>query len=218
VRNREPSHASDPQVWTMLTRLMVLTVLSLGYAASAAARDADLAQSPVADGGAARAVASDSLPDGPADEIKVPDEAATAIPRVDAPGVKGRGPRHSQRLTAEQIIDGRVRRLAKALELDEAQQARLREVLRSERQQINSMWRENPHPAADRVGPMLAILDRTREEIRAMLTEEQSKKYPAAVPRGSTAPANADLDYWMRLTQPAPREDGVRQTDPLTTD
>jgi hypothetical protein len=206
----------------MLTRLMVLAALSVGYVASPAARGADLAQSPVSDGAAARAAASDTLPaeagtpaadsrrDGPADETKAPDEAATGIPRLDAPPLRGRGPRHPQRLTPEQVIDERIHRLAKILELDEAQQARLREVLRSERRQINSV-RENPHPGADRVGPMLAILDRTREEIRAMLNEEQRKKYPAAVPRDSTAPATADVDYWMRLTQPAPREGGAQE-------
>jgi len=96
------------------------------------------------------------------------------------------------------------------LALDEAQQARLRAVLQSERQQINRVLRDNPQPGADRVGPMLAILDRTREEIRAMLNEEQRKNYPAAVPRDSTAPANVDVDYWMRLTRPAPPEGAVQ--------
>jgi hypothetical protein len=119
---------------------------------------------------------------------------------------RARGPRRPpQRLTAEQALNERVHRLTQALELNEAQQVRLRAVLTNERQQILKL-RTDPHPEGDQVGAALAILDRTREEIRAMLNEEQKKKYPAAVPRDMTAPANADVDYWMRLTHPAPAQ------------
>lgn len=207
----------------MLTRLSVLAALSVGYAASPAAWGADLPQSPMAYAAAEEVAMGDTLPaepgspavdsprrNEPAHEAGTPDEAAIGTPRSDVPRVKGKGARNLQRLTPEQVIDARVRRLAKMLALDEAQQARLRAVLQSERQQINSIWRDNPHPGADRVGPMLAILDRTREEIRAMLNEEQRKNYPAAVPRDSTAPANVDVDYWMRLTRPAPPEGAVQ--------
>jgi hypothetical protein len=60
---------------------------------------------------------------------------------------------------------------------------------------------DNPRPGADRVGLTLAILERTREQIRAMLNDEQKKKYPASVTRELIAPADADT--WLKLMQPA---------------
>jgi hypothetical protein len=135
------------------------------------------------------------------------DGAAAAVAAVKSDMPRAGGPRHPpQHLTAEQALNERVSRMTRALELNEAQQARLREILTNERQQIMKLRTDNPHPGAERVGPALAILDRTREEIRAMLNEEQKKKYPAVVPRDMTAPANADVDYWMRLTHTAPTQ------------
>jgi hypothetical protein len=146
------------------------------------------------------ALRPDSSVDGAAAAQNGP---AAEAAKSNAP--RARIPRHpSQRLTPEQALDERVLRLTRALELDEAQQARLREVLTNERRQIMKLRTDNPHPQADRVGPALAILDHTREEIRAMLNEEQKKKYPAPVPRSATTAASADVDYWMRLMQPAP--------------
>jgi hypothetical protein len=138
--------------------------------------------------------------------------AADALQR-DAPaasdpaGARAKVPRHPQRLTAAQVIEERVRRLTRVLDLNETQQARLAELLESERREIRRVWTENPRPQADRTGPTLAIIDRTRNEIRAMLNDEQKKKYPAAVPRDSLAPANADTEYWLRLIQSVPRQD-----------
>jgi hypothetical protein len=173
----------------MLSALIVLAALALA-SADAAAASTDPVQATTIEGAAAQAPQDD----GPARQ------AATE----DALPVKAKAPRHPQRLTPEQVIDERVQRLARSLDLDETQQAKLRGILENEHRQISTVRTESPPAGVDRVGLMLAILDRTREEIRAMLSEEQRKKYPAAVPRGSTAPASADLDFWMRRTQPPP--------------
>jgi hypothetical protein len=34
-----------------------------------------------------------------------------------------------------------------------------------------------------------------------VLNDEQIKKYPAAVPRDQTAPAQADLQHWLQLQE-----------------
>jgi succinate dehydrogenase flavin-adding protein (antitoxin of CptAB toxin-antitoxin module) len=120
---------------------------------------------------------------------------------------RARASRHPQRLTAGQVTEERVRRLTKILDLNETQQTRLKELLEDERRDIWKVWTENPQPEADRTRPTLAILDRTREQIRAMLNEEQKKKYPAAVPRNSVGPAHADADYWLRMTQQQPKQE-----------
>lgn len=144
--------------------------------------------------------------DASTDQATAPEDSTAGALRTDALPVTAKGPRHPQRLTPEQVIDARVHRLATSLDLDETQQRRLREVLENERRQIRELRTGNPHPGADRIGPMLAILEKTREEIRAMLTDEQRQKYPASLPQNTTAPANADLDYWIRQTQPGPQQ------------
>jgi hypothetical protein len=184
----------------MLTGLVVVAALASGYAGSARATGADPDQATIANAPAAEAPAAD----GVAKEVAAADGSANGESQEEVPRVRGKGPRHPQRLTREQVIDERVHSLAKSLELDGTQQAKLREILENEHRQISQVRTGTPPAGVDRVGLMLAVLDQTREEIRAMLNEEQRKKYPAAVPRGSTAPASADLDYWMRRTQPPP--------------
>jgi hypothetical protein len=124
---------------------------------------------------------------------------------------RARAARHPPRLTANEALDERVRRLAKSLDLDETQQARLKELLEDERRDIWKVWTENPQPEADRTGPTMAILDGTRDRIRAMLNEQQKKKYPAAVPRDTTGPAHADPEYWLRLTRQQPKPDAEQE-------
>jgi hypothetical protein len=184
----------------MLTRLIVLAGLALGCAGGVSAKGAEPLQAPPSEASAPEAPGAA----GPANEAATPDGSARGASQEEAPGVRAKGPRHPKRLTPEQVIDERVRSLTKGLELNEAQQAKLREILQNEHRQLNQVRTASTQAGADRVGMMLAVLERTREEIRAMLNEEQKKKYPAVVPRGSTAPASADLDYWMRRTQPAP--------------
>lgn len=171
----------------MLTALIVVGALSGGSTAAATA-----AERPEQDASTSEATA--------------PEESTPGALKTDALPVMGKSPRHPQHLTPEQVIDARVHRLATSLDLDETQQRRLREVLENERRQIQELRTGNPHPGADRIGPMLAILEKTRQEIRAMLNEEQRQKYPASLPQNATAPANADLDYWLRQTQPGPQQ------------
>jgi Spy/CpxP family protein refolding chaperone len=132
-------------------------------------------------------------PEGPnatdTSEAPARDSRATAVPRQA---------RH--RSTAQGFED-RVRRLAKGLDLDAAQEAKLRALLDNERRQIARIRSGGTQPDSERVGATLAVIDHTREEIRAMLNEEQRKKYPAAVPRELLGAPHADVEYWTRLTQ-----------------
>jgi hypothetical protein len=110
---------------------------------------------------------------------------------------------------ADQVNETAVRRLTRILELDAGQQVRLREILDNQRRQIRKVWADTAGYGSDRVTPTRAVLERTREEIRAMLNEEQRKKYPAAIPQEGLAPARADVEHWIDLTQPgAPQRAG----------
>ena len=108
---------------------------------------------------------------------------------VQAPGRQV--PRHG--------LEDRVRVLAKALDLDAKQQSELRKVLEDQREQVRKVWSDTSVPAAYRVSATEAIGDRTADRIRALLNEEQRKRYkPPRVSRdalaGSTPP---DVEAWM---------------------
>jgi len=109
-----------------------------------------------------------------------------------------RPPAHA---TVGQRINETVRRLTRSLDLNPEQQAKLRQILLDQRQQTLRLRSQSLEPGADRVGMNLAILDRTKERIRAMLSEEQRKKYTTDVPRDQTAPAQADLQHWMEIQE-----------------
>jgi hypothetical protein len=104
-------------------------------------------------------------------------------------------------------VEDRVRLLTRSLNLDSKQEPRLREVLEEERASIRRVWTDPERINQDRVTPTLAIFNHTKEQIRAILTDEQRKKYPAAVSHDALAPAQADRDYWIRLTQPRMGQD-----------
>jgi hypothetical protein len=47
----------------------------------------------------------------------------------------------------------------------------------------------------------MGIADQTKARIRAMLTAEQKEKYTTDVSHEMTAPAQADLQHWMRIQE-----------------
>jgi hypothetical protein len=151
---------------------------------------------------------------GPA--VPAPDAAASpGLPTTPAPdGVTPRPVRHGpgRHLTAAQSIDESVHRLTRGLDLDPGQQERVRQILVEQRRQIMRLRSGESAVSGDATGRMLAIYDQTRARIRAMLNDEQRKKYPAAVPRDQTAPAQADLQHWMQLQESRRKqEDGASQ-------
>ena len=140
-------------------------------------------------------------PAAPASEVAAKPAGADAA----APRVLRHGPvRH---LTIAQSIDESVRRLARGLDLDPGQQVRLRQILVDQHRQMMKLRSGASGVSGDVTGTMLAIYDQTRARIRAMLNDEQLKKYPAAVPRDQTAPAQADLQHWMQLQETKRKQD-----------
>jgi hypothetical protein len=141
-------------------------------------------------------------------DAPLPTAAAAATPEASAeppaPNVETPRVSHHQpvrRLTVGQSIDENVRRLSRGLNLDLGQQVRLRQILVDQHAQMTQLRSRGSGVSADVTGPMLAIYDQSRARIRAMLNEEQLRKYPAAVPREQTAPAQADLQHWMQLQE-----------------
>ena len=112
--------------------------------------------------------------------------------------------RHAPRHAAGASLDDRVKMLAKALALDAKQQAELRKVLESQREQVLAVWNDASLPAPYRVSATQAISDRTADQIRALLNEEQKKKYnPPKQPHDAAQSAGKlGVEDWMNIGKP----------------
>ncbi len=100
-------------------------------------------------------------------------------------------------------IDHRVEVLTKALDLQPSQQENLRKIFADQRDAVRKIWSDPRLLPAERAPATRAVEDRTSDEIRAMLNDEQRKKYnppkPAAKP-GSPADA-PNVAKWMEATR-----------------
>jgi hypothetical protein len=161
---------------------MWLLVVTIGVAATCRAGDP--------------ATGSNASPAAPtADETTAPDVAAPVTPRRYTHN------HATRRLTVAQGIEESVQRLTRGLDLKPDQQERLREILMDQHRQMMRLRKGGFGASDDATGAMLSIYDQTRARIRALLTEEQLKKYPSAVPRDQTAAGQADLESWLKMQE-----------------
>jgi hypothetical protein len=100
-------------------------------------------------------------------------------------------------------IDDRVKVFAKNLDLNEAQQAAVKKIL-EQRQQETLRLRQDPSISGSaRIERLRALQDTTVERIRAVLNDEQKKKYdPLAVRRIQPAPNQRSVEDWLKVTTP----------------
>jgi len=96
-------------------------------------------------------------------------------------------------------LEDRVATLTKALDLDAKQQAALRKVLLGQREQMQRIWSDQSMPSANRIALTRAVTKQTADQIRALLNEEQRKKYdpPPQGDPGRTV-GNAHVEDWMK--------------------
>ena len=100
-------------------------------------------------------------------------------------------------------IDGRVAILTRALGLSAAQQVQLTKVLESGRKQINQVWSDATVPAPYRISATRAIEEKTADQIRALLNDDQKKKYnpPRQPHRMGPGADEPSVEDWMKATQ-----------------
>ena len=122
--------------------------------------------------------------------------AAEAGSRVQA--VKRHVPRH----TLKSGIEGRVKMLSRGLGLDPKQQAELRKVLEGQRDQVQRVWNDPSLSGPYRVIATQAISERTADQIRALLNEEQRKKYNPPKQPHDPAASKPDVEAWMNAITP----------------
>jgi hypothetical protein len=116
--------------------------------------------------------------------------AGAARPQLQAP-------RRYRRLT----IDDQVKGLAKNLDLNDTQQAAVKKILEQRQQATLRIWREDS--GSDRISRIRALQLRTAEQIRAVLNDEQKKKYN---PLGQRPPQQTSpqpsVEDWLKATTP----------------
>ena len=176
--------------------LTSLATLSLALCAPCRAGDAPVGVSTAST--ESLAPVSPATPDASAPEV--------ATPRVSHHPA-------GRRRTAAQSLDESVHRLTVGLDLEPVQQEGLRQILADQYRRLVKLRNAGAAAPADVTATSLAIYEQTKARIRAMLNDEQRKKYSADVPRGDLAPAQADLKHWMDL-QEAKRRQGKNDEDP----
>jgi Spy/CpxP family protein refolding chaperone len=120
---------------------------------------------------------------------------AAGLGETSAAPATRRTPRH----LGGRTIDERVAMMTKGLGLDAKQQSELKKVLEDQREQVTRLWNDPSVPAAYRVVGTQAITDKTADQIRALLNDEQRKLYnPPRPPRDAAAGSSRpSVEAWM---------------------
>ena len=105
-------------------------------------------------------------------------------------------------VTNARRLDERVEHLARYLDLNERQRSALKNILLENQQEILKMRGVPSQGEELQMDRFRAIKDKTTEKIRAMLTEEQRKKYdPLGVRNSNSAAQNVSVEDWLKQTR-----------------
>jgi Spy/CpxP family protein refolding chaperone len=112
-------------------------------------------------------------------------------------------PHHTSSRYKRRTLDDRVAVLSKNLELTGAQRSAVKKIL-EQRQQQTVRIRESEAPGNVRIEQFRALQERTVAQIRAVLTDEQKKKYDPLIPRTRPAPSTPQrsVEDWIKATTP----------------
>jgi periplasmic protein CpxP/Spy len=127
------------------------------------------------------------------------DSHASPSPAASFPAARTHPPRSTYR---RHPIDDRVKELAKALDLNETQQSEIKTVLEHQQGQARRIQFDPNLSGADRNDRFRALQDDTVLRIRALLNEEQKKKYdPLNHGTQHTGSPGNYVDQWMKHHQ-----------------
>jgi hypothetical protein len=140
--------------------------------------------------------------------------AAAAGPEVDqsasdtaaAPSSTKPAPRPPGRVRAGGSLQHRVDVLSKALRLDARQRTLLLTILESQRQAVIKIWSDPALLPAERTPATRALQERTADQIRAILSEQQRKRYNPPKPEGAEPPSPNVADWMRKQSQTQARQ------------
>jgi hypothetical protein len=110
---------------------------------------------------------------------------------------------HRGRRRTAILIDDRVKVLAKNLDLNEAQQSAVKKILEQRQEETLRIRLDRSLSGDARFERFRVLQDNTVQRIRAVLNEEQRKKYdPLAVRRIQPSPDQRSVEDWLKATTP----------------
>ena len=150
-------------------------------------RTAAQAPDPAAPQAASQPPASPTTPEASPSSTTAPAPAAAARPRS---------------MYRRRTLDDRVKELAKALDLNPTQQAGVKAVLEHQQLQARKIQFDPAVEGSERIGRFRALQDDTVLRIRALLNDEQKKKYDP-LNHASPSPESSQkyVDQWMKTPQ-----------------
>jgi len=99
-------------------------------------------------------------------------------------------------------LDERVKRLARALDLTDAQQVEVKKVLVQRQQEMLRLRTDPSLTGSQRVEQFRMLQDATVEHIRAILTDEQRKKYDPLAARKAQQANQPNVEDWLKPSPP----------------
>jgi len=99
----------------------------------------------------------------------------------------------------------RTRELTKQLQLNTDQQAKVQDILQSERSQMDNLHQDSSLSQEDRHTKMMEMHKNTDSQIRALLDTDQQKKWDEM---------QAKREQWMQNRRPGPPDNGPGQQAP----
>jgi hypothetical protein len=109
-------------------------------------------------------------------------------------------PHHGHRRVT---LEDRVNVLARSLNLDQVQQDAVLKILQARKEESLRIRRDTSISGSARMEQFLALQDETVLQVRAVLNEEQKKKYnPLAVRKLKPASDQKTVEDWLELTTP----------------
>lgn len=97
-------------------------------------------------------------------------------------------------------VDDQVKALTKNLDLNQEQQAAVKKIL--ERRQLESVHIMRNGSGPDAIDRFRALQAGTVQQIRAVLNDEQKKKYNPLAPRPPQASDQPSVQDWIKATTP----------------
>ena len=116
-----------------------------------------------------------------------------------APGVAS-PQRHTQSVYRRRSLDERVKSFAETLNLDPAQQAGVKAVLERQQREARQIQFDQSLLGAERIGRFRALQQDTVSRIRALLNEEQRKKYDPLNHGVTATTSQPSVEDWLKAT------------------
>jgi hypothetical protein len=129
--------------------------------------------------------------------------ASSALAQTTAVAPATSAPQPANSTHRRPSLDDRVKTLAAALKLDEAQQVAVKKILQQRQEEMLRLRRDTSITGSTRIERLRALQDQTVQRIRLVLNDEQRKQYdPLAVRKAGPAPGQKSVEDWLKVTTP----------------